>query len=215
MTLRTVSTASESSQGISLHSTPTFGRSDLLRLYNPCAPQHFAQFYERDRVLVENVCFVSAKALAANSSVVHIATEEHRAAIGSRLAYLGLDIRTLAPRCYLSLDAEATLACCMAEGWPDQGRFEQVIGEQVCKAAEASENGFVFLFGEMVGLLCAADRPDAAVRLEQLWNALNEKHRFSLYCGYPLKMFDNERNATALSDICAEHSLAIPAESVL
>jgi hypothetical protein len=64
----------------------------------------------------------------------------------------------------------------------------------------------------MVGLLCAANKPDGAVLLEQFWNSLAERHRFSLYCAYSLSSIGPDTNVDALMQICAEHVLTIPAE---
>ncbi len=68
-------------------------------------------------------------------------------------------------------------------------------------------------FGEMVSLLCAANNPDAAVRLEQLWNYLSLRHRFSLHCAHSLSSLHGEPDT--LLKICAEHALAIPSEAAV
>jgi hypothetical protein len=67
----------------------------------------------------------------------------------------------------------------------------------------------------MVALLCADGRPDAAIRLEQLWNSLLAQHRFSLYCAYSLSDFTSEAALNAVFQICVEHCLTIPAETRL
>jgi len=104
------------------------------------------------------------------------------------------------------------LARILVNGWPDELEFNQVIGRIISAAVENSANRFAFCFGEMVALLCADNKPKAAVRLEQLWNSLAEAYRFSLVCAYPLKCFSTGLGFDALFQICAEHTLAIPAE---
>ena len=66
----------------------------------------------------------------------------------------------------------------------------------------------------MVALLCAANKADGAVHLEQLWNSLAEWQRFSLFCAYPLNSLGSEPDADALIEICAEHVLTIPAKTL-
>jgi hypothetical protein len=61
---------------------------------------------------------------------------------------------------------------------------------------------YVFAFGEMVALLCAGDRPDAAVRLEQLWNSLLAQYHISLHCAYPLPDFVYAAALDAVFQIC-------------
>ena len=68
-------------------------------------------------------------------------------------------------------------------------------------------------FGEMVALLWADGNYDAAIRLEELWNDLQETYSFSLFCSYPMNGFGGEALAKPLSDVCAGHSQVIPAES--
>jgi hypothetical protein len=67
----------------------------------------------------------------------------------------------------------------------------------------------------MVALLCCANNAAAAIYLEQLWNELALSHHFSLCCAYPLSSLDANLDLDAVLQICAEHSLAIPAESLL
>jgi signal transduction histidine kinase len=69
------------------------------------------------------------------------------------------------------------------------------------------------IFGEMVALLVAQGNPDAAIRLEALWNELQTKYPFSLLCGYRMEEMRGEALAAVLVDACAEHSSVVPAES--
>jgi signal transduction histidine kinase/ActR/RegA family two-component response regulator len=64
----------------------------------------------------------------------------------------------------------------------------------------------------MVALLASAGDFEAAVQLEQLWNALRTKHEFSLFCAYSLSSFSGQSSA-ALIDLCGQHSRVVPAES--
>ena len=58
-----------------------------------------------------------------------IATSSHRAGFEDQLQARGLDLVTIARQGrWLALDAEATLAEFMVEGWPDAKSFATVIG---------------------------------------------------------------------------------------
>ena len=100
----------------------------------------------------------------------------------------------------------------LLDGSLDQANFDRVIGGVIGRAAASCAGGFVFAFGEMVGLLCADNNPEAAVVLEQFWNALAGRYPFSLYCAYSLSSLGPEPDLNALMQICAEHVLTIPAE---
>jgi PAS domain S-box-containing protein len=65
----------------------------------------------------------------------------------------------------------------------------------------------------MVALLWAEGKPEAAIRLEQLWNELARVHSFHLHCAYPISYFHDERHAELIEKVCAEHSHVIPDET--
>ena len=113
------------------------------------------------------------------------------------------------------MDAADTLAKFTVNGWPDAALFSELIGAYVLQAQAASRDGSsqVIAFGEMVSLLWAQGKPDAAIRLEQLWNDLAKNHSFSLRCAYPIASFAREEDGEPFLNICAEHSAVIPSES--
>lgn len=189
---------------------------ELVSLHKPEAAQHLVQFYAKDSALIESVSYLAGKALAAGDSSVVIATQAHITAIENRLECYSLDLNHArdAGR-YVSLDAGQTLAQLVVDGVPDPGKFDNTIGAVLGHATESSARGFVFAFGEMVALLCADNKAPAAVSLERLWNSIARKYHFSLYCAYPLVCFGDQPDLDVLSQICAEHSLAVPAETLL
>jgi signal transduction histidine kinase/ActR/RegA family two-component response regulator len=65
----------------------------------------------------------------------------------------------------------------------------------------------------MVALLWAEGNHAAAIRLEELWNDLQRKHSFSLFCAYPMNGLGGERFIEATGSVCKVHSRVIPAES--
>jgi hypothetical protein len=67
----------------------------------------------------------------------------------------------------------------------------------------------IAIFGEMVALLAAQGKIDAALQLEQLWNDLAMKHSFSLRCAYPIANFSGDKNTQPLIRVCAEHSAVL------
>jgi len=71
------------------------------------------------------------------------------------------------------------------------------------------------VFGEMVDLLAQRGQIDAALALEQLWNALASERDFSLLCGYELDVFDVATQVGALPEICGLHSHVRPTHDPL
>jgi PAS domain S-box-containing protein/excisionase family DNA binding protein len=172
---------------------------------------HVVQFYETDRSLLEAVSAYIGAALRAGQIGIVIATDAHRAQLEARLRADGLDLEAAQTGGqYVALSAAETLAQLMVEGQPDAGRFAEVVGSLVAGAAESGRR--VRAFGEMVALLAAEGNHAAALRLEALWNGLQQVHAFSLFCAYPLAGYD-QASAVLFDQVCSEHASVIPAES--
>jgi PAS domain S-box-containing protein len=86
------------------------------------------------------------------------------------------------------------------------------VGAVVARATAGGTRA-VRAFGEMVALLCADEMPEAAIRLEELWNGLAERHTFSLLCAYPMSLFATAEHAEAFRHVCATHTRVHPTES--
>jgi signal transduction histidine kinase/ActR/RegA family two-component response regulator len=175
---------------------------------------HHVQFYEDDNFLIDRVAGLVAESLEAGDGAIIVATEPHREGIEARLRARGIDLAPmLTEGRYLSIDAGETLTKLLVDGTPDATRFNDVIGGAIARAAGASPQHHTYAFGEMVALLLAAGKPEAALRLEALWNDLGSRHSFALLCGYPLKSFSDALDSQYLAKVCAAHSEVIPAES--
>jgi hypothetical protein len=191
------------------------GTSPLqLAFRNPDAPQHVVQFYSDESSLIDNVSAVVATALQVGESAIIIATRAHLESVDTDLRSSGLNLDSLQTTGrYFPVNAEDLLAQLMDGVCVDEAKFDAIVGELLAKGAQRSQDGFVLVFGELVTLLCAADNPGEAVRLEQLWNALIVKHQCSLYCAYPVDLALVGPTLDRVFDICSEHSITMPVES--
>jgi hypothetical protein len=165
---------------------------------------HTVYFYEDDAFLIDKVSRFIKSGLDRQETVIVVATEEHRIDLKTRLIannVIGLvpptDLR------YVTLDATATLALFMREDWPDERLFLKGIGQLIASYAQQSP---VRIYGEMVAVLWARGKHRAAIRLEELWNALARLRDFSLLCGYPASVFAQPNSFSALEKVCACHS---------
>lgn len=180
--------------------------------------QHGVQFYSQDKFLLEELSQYIGSALRAGDAAVVVATEQHRNGLLPWLTAQGLDIAAFLEQGRLvAADAEQVLATFMSEGWPNEDRFRDVVGGMVTKAlaSAGSERRRVAVFGEMVALLWADGKIEAAIRLEQLWNELAQTKSFSLFCAYPMSSFNQEEDASLLLKVCNEHSAVIPTEGYM
>lgn len=172
---------------------------------------HVVQFYEQDAYLLDDVCQFIGNALHSGETGIVVATPARREAIDRWMQASGLDLAEVrGSGRYLSLDASETLGRFMEDGVPNPERFVEVVGGIVAGSTEAGHP--VSIFGEIVALLAIEGNPTGAIRLERLWNALQERHSFSLFCAYPMSPLGDSRLSDAMSAICEEHSAVFPTE---
>ncbi|HWY57953.1 MAG TPA: ATP-binding protein [Terriglobales bacterium] len=177
---------------------------------------HVVQFYGEDGFLLDELSRFIGTALGAGEAAVVIATKEHRDGLARRLQAWGLDtVRAAAQGRYVALDAALTLSKISTRGCPDAIRFAEVIGGVMAQVGATSdgEPRRIAAFGEMVALLWADGKTDAAIDLERLWNELARTFSFSLRCAYPMSSFHRQEHGDLLLKVCAEHSAVIPGES--
>src|SRR5581483_5747666 len=176
------------------------------------APEHVVQFYEADAFIVDAVADFIGAALRDGEAGIVVATAAHAADLDARLQAQGLDLTAArASGQYVSLDAAEMLSRLLIDGTPDRGRFQEIIGGTVARAAEGRPG--VRVFGEMVALLAAEGNEPATLRLEELWNDLQQTQVFSLFCAYPIDRLGGEAPIELLGRVCAAHSSVVPAES--
>ena len=185
----------------------------------PGAPigEHLVQFYETDGFLLDALRRYIQTGLEAGEACAVIATRRHRRQLEDHLRLAGLDPLALRRQgLYLSLDADKTLAEFMADRAPDPERFRRAAGRIIQRAAGGGRP--VRVFGEMVAQLWLEGNETAAIRLEALWNDLQESGgaAFTLLCAYPTRLFVGEERQDALQDglmaVCQQHDHIMPDE---
>jgi len=187
-------------------------------LANPTTKQHahVVQFYSEDQFLLDEVTGFIGAALSGGGAAVVIATKGHQQKLLQKLEDQGFDLARITAdgRCIV-VDASETLSRVMVGGMPDPARFSEIVGGVIARAASAAtgDNRRVVAFGEMVALLWAEGKSEAAVHTEKLWNQLARTYSFSLRCAYPMQGFCREEHSDALMRICAEHSGVVPDQS--
>jgi DcmR-like sensory protein len=173
---------------------------------------HVVQFYEQSTYLIDRVAAFIAPGLGAGEAAIVIATPPHREMIGVQLGARGIDVaQARSQGSYVDLDAADTMAKFMIDGRPDRARFIRVIGDMITQARPKAQFPIVRAFGEMVALLWAQGRQEAAIDVEELWNQLLGHHPFSLMCGYPIEGLGDPDSPT-VRQMMASHTKAHPWE---
>jgi PAS domain S-box-containing protein len=149
---------------------------------------------------------------------VVIATKAHHEGLAQRLKARGVDTaKAISRGRYVLLDASEILPGFMVNDSVDETRFTNAIGDVLTRVRNAADDkeSRVAVFGELVALLWADGKPLEALRVEDLWNNLAQKHSFSLLCAYPITGFQNERHIEPFLKMCAQHSGVAPSKSYI
>jgi len=176
---------------------------------------HVVQFYKEDHSLLDALSRYIGDALKSGDAAVVIATQTHTEALTRELIASGIDVSAATKEGrYLTFEAADTLSQILLAGMPDADRFSRVIGGIIerAKAAAKPDRPWVAVFGEMVALLWAEEKRDAAIRLEELWNEFAKTTLFSLRCGYPINGFPFKETGAFLN-ICDQHTRVIREEN--
>jgi len=172
---------------------------------------HLVQFYEDAGFLIDSLTRWFADGLGAGDSCVFVGTEAHRVSLEKRLADRGVDVEMLRQQGrFVCRDASQVLSTFMVDEWPDETLFIRAIESVLSNVTKPRD---LRAFGEMVALLCADGRREAAIRLEELWNAFMKTHARTLCCAYPLHGFGADADASLFVKVCAQHTQVLPAES--
>jgi len=174
--------------------------------------EHFVQFYDDERLILEGVDAFIRGGLADGAGAIVIATAPHLEELERQWTAQGVDVEAARRgRHYVPLEARETLARIVVDGRPDAGLFAAVVEPIVAEVAGRQRR--VVAFGEMVSLLWEQGRHGAAVQLEVLWNDLALRHDFELLCAYRLPAGADVPSEMLLK-VCTEHTRVVPSDRV-
>jgi CheY-like chemotaxis protein len=173
---------------------------------------HVVQFYTEDAVLLDGFAASFGGSLAEGKAVAAIVTSSHRSGLERRLLAEGVNVSKATQNGRLCiLDADQALSEFMEPAGPSRERFLLQFGNilRTLQAATVAKRNGVVVFGEMVAVLWAQQKYDAAIRLEELWNELALTCSFSLCCAYPANAFRDGLTLIPYAEICAQHSSVV------
>lgn len=172
------------------------------------AHQHAVQFYGSDVALFTNVASFLSEGLVAGQPAVIIANQSHTDSILEHLRARFIDVeRAKHIGDLIILDADDTLATFMKDDEPDPSSFKRHVGDVIAQALGGRVRTPVRAYGEMVDVLWKQQKPEAAIKLEILWNELATTHAFSLLCAYAIGNF--YKQTQQYEAVCAQHTRVI------
>jgi hypothetical protein len=179
---------------------------------------HAIQFYSGDGFLLDSLARFIGTALEGGESALVIATQVRRDGLAERLKARGLDVdRTVKKGRYVTVDAVQVLTQLIVDGKLDKTRFEEFIRGVVLllKNAAESKPQRVAVCGEVVAMLWADGKAEAAIDVEHFWNELATQGCYCFRCYYPIASFSDPGQNELFMKLCAEHADVIPRESHL
>ena len=157
------------------------------------APGHTVQFYRDERFLIDSITTFIKGGLDLNETVLVIVTAQHRKEL-----YTTLTSKELRNGKLWFLDSHEAFMLFMEKDWPNESQFMNGM-ERFLRGA--CKNDQIRVFGELVAVLCAEGKAAAALRLEELWNALSIRHHFPLLCAYSLSAPADQETRTRVCQL--------------
>jgi hypothetical protein len=108
------------------------------------------------------------------------------------------------------LDANALAESLFDGGVPSARLFDEQIAARI-RAGSAGKKAGTRIYGEIVGVYTSQGRSDLAAQLEEIWNDFLREHNATLYCGYPIDVFEPAFSESDVHSIMCWHSLALSA----
>jgi hypothetical protein len=159
-------------------------------LVDPTPGSHIVYPYTDENKVVQAIRHYTSSGLSRDEAVVLILSEPHRESLILLLKAEAFNIEMLQSKGQLViLDAAQLLSSLMVGDRPDATIFRAVIKRIIDQAGRDLASGRhrkVRLFGEMVSILWTSGKPQAALRLEELWNEVTDTYPVSLFCTYML-----------------------------
>lgn len=188
---------------------------ELSKPAQPWVPGHEVQFYDDEEFLNTVVGRFLVDGVRAGQPIIVIATPSHQRAFVKQMRSMGADPDHLAPmRDIVWLDARATLSAFMEGNRPNAELFEATVGNIFEKVTANRRYALVRAYGEMVDMLWRDGKAEAAIALEELWNALASKYTFALLCAYARESLVMNAREDGVEMICRAHSRVLPPKRV-
>ena len=167
------------------------------------------QLFDAPRSLADAVSHFLIEGRADGHHLLVIARASHWQLIRAYLERRGVDVDDPAERLTV-IDARKLRQRMMRRGVLDPGRMEETLDGLIAELTSGSRA--LRCYGEIVELFAEEGNFEQACALEDYWNHLQQKHRFTLLCGYSAAHFADPKNSGYLREVCGRHT-AIKSQS--
>jgi hypothetical protein len=164
---------------------------------------HMVQLFDAPRSLADAVSHFLIEGRGRGDHLLVITRASHWQLIHAYLERRGCPVDDPSERLTV-VDARKLRSRMTRRGVLDPARMEETLGGIIAELSTAPEG--LRVYGEIVELFAEEGNFEQACALEDYWNHLQEKYRFTLLCGYSAAHFADPGSSHHLREICRRHS---------
>lgn len=195
-------TKSDFTGSSSLRTTNTIRKTEIVY-------HHEAHFHSNDESLLDGITQCVRTSLSTDSAIIVFASESHWTNLNSRMEARGIDLTAaVGRRRCIPLDPIETLSKFMVGDLPDPIRLFNVLNDVIDTASghSGAAHTRTVACGGLAPILLSQGKPEAAIRLEQLWNQVVQNYGLDTVCMYSQNSFESEQGKDVFQRICGLHS---------
>jgi hypothetical protein len=167
--------------------------------------RHFAQFHRDRDGLGESVFAFLEAGLRRGNCVLVVATAEQVEQTLDRLTATKFHPQSLCDSGQMAvLNADTVLEQFMLDGVAEWAGFRHAV-QPVLSRMQPHGRG-TRVYSELASTLWGGGNTDAAIQLEEFWNAMSAIYPFSLYCGYTMDTHSESAYAAPLEELGRTHT---------
>jgi hypothetical protein len=166
--------------------------------------RHFAQVHRTLDTLVESAFAYLEGGVRRGNSLLVIAGGEQIDRLFDRLSAARLHPNALLKGGQFAvLESRAIQQQCVVNGLPEWAEFRKTLGPVL---TQLQPGRGVRIYSELAGTLWEAGNAEAAIRLEDFWNAMAGAYSFSLFCAYTMDTLSEHTYGGPLEELGRTHS---------
>jgi hypothetical protein len=167
--------------------------------------RHFAQFHRDNDALTESAFVFLEAGLRNGNSLLVVAPATRVDQLFDRLARGRFHPKSLVDSGQLAvMESTPIIDRLVSNGSTEWARFRAMLTPVLARLRPRGRG--TRIYGEIANVLWEAGETDAAIRLEDFWNALAGAHAFSLFCGYTMDTQCERAYAAPLEELGRTHS---------
>ena len=168
---------------------------------------HEAAFYSDDATLLDDFGRFAESRLKAGRVLIVVSDAARRHQLDRVIGQRGLDVGRLVREArYYWIDVADALSNILVDDWPDHARLQALIVPFLSADGPGAAPPRLAAWGECAPALWRSGKVDAAIRLEQMWDAAARAYGIDIMCAYAQHGSPSGHRRAAHDAICRVHA---------